>query len=208
VLRAWWPLAVLPVLGVDFGGGIGVSIGVSTATLLLALTVSAAVDTRLSPPPPRHWLRGNTPVPAIAGFCLLVVSALDIAIWRVGDFRINPLAIPPALIFLAAIRWEKLACAIWPERSRRAMGLLAIALAAWVLSSWVLKGTLAIGPISLRFGSYSLATLVPLLCFGLVVLGDVRPVVVAGLLIAGLAGDRLLFMTVGDSIDLFALAEE
>ena len=36
VLRAWWPLALLPSLGVTLDGGVGFRFGVSNATLLLS----------------------------------------------------------------------------------------------------------------------------------------------------------------------------
>ena len=57
VLRAGWPLLVLPALGVSVDNGIGLSFGVSTSTLLLALIISAAIDTRLVIPSPKKWLR-------------------------------------------------------------------------------------------------------------------------------------------------------
>ncbi len=52
VLRAWWPLALLPALGLTLDAGIGLRFGVSSATLLLSLAVAAAVDQRFSMPPP------------------------------------------------------------------------------------------------------------------------------------------------------------
>lgn len=79
VLCAWWPLVLLPSLGVTLDGGVGFRFGVSNATLLLSLVIAAAVDGRCALPSPRRWLRGNTALPVIAGFCLLVVAALDIA---------------------------------------------------------------------------------------------------------------------------------
>lgn len=206
VLHSWWPLLVLPALGVSLDQGIGIRFGAPLPSLLLALIISAAVDTRFVMPAPKQWLRGNTCVPAIAGFCLLVIAALDNGTFRVGDFRINPLACIPALIFLVAIRWEALAATVWPARSGRALGVLSIAVAALVLSGLAFKGTLAMGPVSLRFGSYSLATLVPILCFGAVVLGHARPRAIAGVLAAALVIDRLLVMIVGQSPASFTLA--
>jgi hypothetical protein len=148
VLRAWWPLAVLPSLGVTLGSGVGISFGVSTATLLLALIVSAALDARLVMPPPKQWLRGNTARPVIAGFCLLVLAALDVGVWRQGPFRINLLAVVPALVLLAAIRWEALAGAVWPGRSPRVTAVLSIAAATLVLSGLVFNGALHVGPLA------------------------------------------------------------
>lgn len=108
VLRAWWPLAFLPSLGVTLDGGVGFRFGVSNATLLLSLVIAAAVDGRFALPSPRRWLRDDTALPVIAGFCLPVVAALDVAPWRVvsppGELRVNLLAIPAVLILHLAIR--------------------------------------------------------------------------------------------------------
>ena len=83
VLRACRPLALLPSLGVTLDGGVGFRFGVSNTTLLLSLVIAAAVGRRFALPSPRRWLRGDTALPVIAGFCLLGVAALDVAPWRV-----------------------------------------------------------------------------------------------------------------------------
>jgi hypothetical protein len=208
VLRAGWPLLVLPALGVSVDNGIGLSFGVSTSTLLLALIISAAIDTRLVIPSPKKWLRGDTALAAIAAFCMLVVAALEVGHWRVGDYRVNPLAVPPTLIFLLAIRWETLGGVVWPGRSRRMIGARSIMVAALMLTGWVFAGVLDIGPISVRFGSVSLATLVPILCFAAVVHGLAGPRAIASMLFAGLLTDRLLVLTLGESLGPVTLAAE
>lgn len=191
VLRAWWPLALLPSLGVTLGDGIGIRFGVSSATLLLSLIIAAAIDGRLAMPSPRRWLRGNTAFPAIVGFCLLVVAALDPAPWRVvsppGELRINLLAIPPLLILLVSIRWEELASSVWTGWAQRTIGTLAVLAAALVLAGLASTGSVSLGSASIRFGTYSLSTLVPIACFGLVLLGCCRPLALAALLFAGVS---------------------
>lgn len=205
VLRAWWPLALLPSLGVTLDGGVGFRFGVSNATLLLSLVIAAAIDERFALPSPRRWLRGNTTLPVIAGFCLLVVAALDIAPWRVlsppGEFRVNVLAIPAVLILLLAIRWEALAGAVWTGRPQRSVGALAILGAALVLAGLASTGSVSLGFAGIRYGSYSLATWVPIICFGLIVLGCCRPRVLVALLIAGLVINRLFALAIGTSLE-------
>jgi hypothetical protein len=204
VLRAWWPLALLPSLGVALDGGIGIRFGVSSATLLLSLIVAAAIDGRLVMPPPRRWLRGNTAIPVIAGICLLVIAALDVAPWRIvappGELRVNLLAIPAVLILLFAIRWEALAGAVWRGRAQRTLGTLVVLVAALVLAGLASTGSGNFGPVSIRFGTYSLSSFVPIVCFGLVVLGYCRPLAVAALLFAGLIIDRVFAIAVGTSL--------
>ena len=138
VLRAWWPLAILPSLGLTLDGAIGFRFGVSSATLLLSLVIAAAVDGRFAMPSPRRWLRGDTTFPVIVGFCLLVVAALDVAQWRMfsppSELRINLLAIPAVLILLLAIRWEALAGAVWSGLAERTIGALAFLVAALILA--------------------------------------------------------------------------
>mgnify|MGYP006883220016 CR=1 FL=1 len=205
VLRAWWPLALLPSLGVTLDGGVGFRFGVSNATLLLSLVVASAVDGRCAMPSPRRWLRGDTALAVIAGFCLLVVAALDIAPWRVvsppGEFRANVFAIPAVLILLLAIRWEALAGAVWTGRPQRTVGALAILGAALVLAGLASTGSVSLGFSGIRYGSYSLATWVPTICFGLVVLGCCRPRVLVALLITGLAINRLFALAIGSSLE-------
>jgi hypothetical protein len=205
VLRAWWPLALLPSLGVTLDGGVGFRFGVSNATLLLSLVIAAAVDRRFAMPSSRRWLRGDTALPVIAGFCLLLVAALDLAPWRVvsppGELRVNLLAIPAVLIVLLAIRWEALAGAIWTGRPQRTVGALAILGASLVLAGQASTGSVSLGSASIRYGSYSLATFVPIVCFGLVVLGCCRPRVLVALLITGLAIDCLFALAIGTSLE-------
>ena len=205
VLRAWWPLALLPSLGVTLDGGVGFRFGVSNATLLLSLVIAAAVDRRFAMPSSRRWLRGDTALPVIAGFCLLVVAALDLAPWRVvsppGELRVNLLAIPAVLIVLLAIRWEALAGAIWTGRPQRTVGALAILGAALVLAGLASTGSVSLGFAGIRCGSYSLATWVPIICFGLIVLGCCRPRVLVALLIAGLVINRLFALAIGTSLE-------
>ena len=205
VLRAWWPLALLPALGLTLDAGIGLRFGVSSATLLLSLAVAAAVAQRFSMPPPGRWLRGDTALPAIAGFCLLVVAALDLAPWRVisppGELRVNLLAIPAVLILLLAIRWEALAGAVWPARPRRTVGALAILGAALVLTGLASTGSVQLGSASIRFGNYSLSSFVPIACFGLAVLGCCRPRTLVAMLFAGLLIDRLFALAIGESLE-------
>lgn len=205
VLRAWWPLALLPSLGVTLDSGIKLRFGVSTEELLLALIVAAAIDGRLVMTPPRRWLRGDTALPAIAGFSLLVVAALDVVPWRIlsfsppGALRVNLLAIPAVLILLFAIRWDALAGAVWPGRAQRTLGTLAVLVAALVLAGLASEWRRFM-PVSLRFGTDSLSTLVPIACFGLVVLGYCRPLAVAALLFAGLVIDRMFAIAVAPSL--------
>lgn len=205
VLLAWWPLALLPSLGVTLDGGVGFRFGVSNATLLLSLVVAAAVDERFALPSPRRWLRGETALPVIAGFCLLGVAALDLAPWRVvsppGELRVNLLAIPAVLILLLAIRWEALAGAIWTGRPQRTVGALAILGATLIMAGLASTGSVSVGFAGIRYGSYSLATWVPIICFGLVVLGCCRPRVLVALLIAGLVIDRLFALAIGSSLE-------
>ncbi len=205
VLRAWWPLALLPSLGVTLDGGVGFRFGVSNATLLLSLVIAAAADGRFALPSPRRWLRGNTALPVIAGFCLLVVAALDLTPWRVvsppGELRVNLLAIPAALILLLAIRWEALAGTIWSGRTRGSVGALAILGAALVLAGLASTGSVSLGFAGIRYGSYSLATWVPIICFGLALLGCCRPRVLVALLIAGLVINRLFALAIGTSLE-------
>jgi hypothetical protein len=212
VLRAWWPLALLPSLGVTLGDGIGIRFGVSSATLLLSLIIAAAIDGRLAMPSPRRWLRGNTAFPAIVGFCLLVVAALDPAPWRVvsppGELRINLLAIPPLLILLVSIRWEELASSVWTGWAQRTIGTLAVLAAALVLAGLASTGSVSLGSASIRFGTYSLSTLVPIACFGLVLLGCCRPLALAALLFAGVVIDRVFAIAVGASLTPFMAAED
>ena len=178
VLRAWWPLALLPSLVVTLDGGVGLRFGVSNATLLLSLVVAAAVGGRFALPSPRRWLRGDTALPVIAGFCLLVVAALDVAPWRVvsppGELRVNVLAITAVLVLLLAIRWEALAGTIWTARPQRTICALAILGAALVLAGLASTGSVGLGFAGIRYGSYSLATWVPIICFSLIVLGCCR----------------------------------
>lgn len=205
VLCAWWPLVLLPSLGVTLDGGVGFRFGVSNATLLLSLVIAAAVDGRCALPSPRRWLRGNTALPVIAGFSLLVVAALDIAPWRVvsppGELRVNLLAIPAVLILFLAIRWEALAGAIWTGRPQRTVGALAILGAALVLAGLASTGSVSLGFAGIRYGSYSLATWVPIICFGLVVLRCCRPRVLVALLITGLVINRLFALAIGSSLE-------
>ncbi len=205
VLRAWWPLVLLPSLGVTLDGGVGFRFGVSNATLLLSLVIAAAADGRFALPSPRRWLRGNTALPVIAGFCLLVVAALDLTPWRVvsppGELRVNLLAIPAALILLLAIRWEALAGTIWSGRTRGSVGALAILGAALVLTGLASTGSVSLGFAGIRYGSYSLATWVPIICFGLALLGCCRPRVLVALLIAGLVINRLFALAIGTSLE-------
>lgn len=210
VLRAWWPLVLLPSLSVTFDGGVGFRFGVSNATLVLSLVVAAAVNERFALPSPRRWLRGDTALPVIAGFCLLGVAALDIAPWRVvsppGELRVNLLAIPAVLILFVAIRWEALAGAIWTGRPQRTVGALAILGAALALTGLVSTGSVSLGFAGIRYGSYSLATWVPIICFGLVVLGCCRSRVLVALLITGLVIDRLF--AIGTSLEPLITAAE
>ncbi|HHW64885.1 MAG TPA: hypothetical protein GX403_13220 [Rhodocyclaceae bacterium] len=212
VLRAWWPLALLPSLGLTLDAGIGLRFGVSNATLLLSLIIAAAVDRRFALPPPRRWLRGDTVFPVTVGFCLLVVAALDLVPWRVvsppGEVRLNLLAIPAALILLPAIRWEALAAAVWPGRPRQTVGAAAILGAALVLAGLASTGSVSLGAAVIRYGTFSLATLVPIVCFGLVLLGCCRPIVVAALLVAGLIIDRLFALAIGTSLEPMITAAE
>lgn len=205
VLRAWWPLALLPSLGLTLDAGIGLRFGVSSATLLLSLAVAAAVDQRFSMPPPGRWLRGDTALPAVAGFCLLAVAALDAAPWRMvappGELRVNLLAIPAVLILLLAIRWEALAGAVWTARPRHTVGALAILGAALVLAGLASTGSVSLGSANIRFGNYSLTTFVPIACFGLVLLGCCRPRTLVAMLFAGLLIDRLFALAIGTSLE-------
>ncbi len=205
VLRAWWPLALLPSLGVTLDGGVGFRFGASNATLLLSLIIAAAADERFVMPSPRRWLRGDTASPAIAGFCLLAVAALDVAPWRVlsppGELRVNLLAIPAVLILFLAIRWEALAGAIWTGRPQRTVGALAVLGAALALTGLASAGSVGLGFASIRYGSYSLATWVPIICFGLVVLGCCRARVLVALLFAGLVIDRLFALAIGTALE-------
>lgn len=212
VLRAWWPLALLPSLGLTLDGAIGCRFGVSSATLLLSLVIAAAVDGRFALPSPRRWLRGNTIFPVIVGFCLLVVAALDVAQWRMfsppSEVRINLLAIPAVLILLLAIRWEALAGAVWSGLAERTIGALAFLVAALILAGLASTGSINLGFVNVRFGTYSLATFVPIVCFGLVLLGYCRPLAVTALLVAGLVIDRILAIAVGASLTPFMAAED
>jgi len=208
VLRAAWPLVVVPAFGMNLGHGIGLSFGTSTATLLLALVVCAAADKRLHLPPLRHWLRGDAVWPASLALCLFVVSALEIGSWRLGGWRIDVLDLPAVLLLLAAIRWEAVAAALWPAAARRPGGTLVMLVAAIGLAGLVLSGTVGSGPLYLRVGTYSPAPFVAILCFGLVVLGFAPARNVAGLLLAGLVLDRLLALALGASPAAFALATD
>ncbi len=212
VLRAWWPLAILPSLGLTLDGAIGFRFGVSSATLLLSLVIAAAVDGRFALPSPRRWLRGNTTFPVIVGFCLLVVAALDVAQWRMfsppSELRINLLAIPAVLILLFAIRWEALAGAVWSGLAERTIGALAFLVAALILAGLASTGSINLGSVNVRFGIYSLATFVPIVCFGLVLLGYCRPLAVTALLVAGLVIDRIFAIAVGASLTPFMAAED
>ena len=212
VLRAWWPLAFIPSLGVTLDGGVGFRFGVSNATLLLSLIIAAAVDGRFALPSPRRWLRGDTALPVIAGFCLLVVAALDVAPWRVvsppGEIRVNLLAIPAVLILFVAIRWEALAGTIWSGRPRGSVGALAILGAALVLAGLASTGSVSLGFAGIRYGSYSLAAWVPIICFGLIVLGCCRPRVLVALLIAGMVLDRLFALSIDPSLEPLSTAAD
>lgn len=207
VLRAAWPLVALPAVGVNLGHGISFSFAVPSATLLLALVVSAAVDARLRLPPPRHWLRGDAVWPISLASCLLVVSALEIPAWRVGTWRIDLFALPAVLLLIAAIRWEAVAGAAWPGGGRRTGSALVMLVAAIGLAGLVVSGEAPTGQLYLRVGTYSTAPFVAILCFGLVVLGFARLRSVVGLLLAGLVLDRLLALVLGESLATFTAAD-
>lgn len=206
VMRAWWPLALLPSFGVTLGSA-GISFGVSTATLLLALVIATAVDARMVLPPLAQWIRQGGRWPLAGAFCLLFVAAMEYGS-RLGSFRINLLAIVPAILLLLLIRWENLGSAIWPRRGRGPAVALSLLGAAAIVSELAISGGVTFGPLSLRVGSSGLATLVAVTCFGLAVVGGARLRTIAGLLAAGLVVDRLLVLARSGSLGSMLLMDE
>ncbi|TAH47906.1 MAG: hypothetical protein EYC67_06080 [Betaproteobacteria bacterium] len=192
VLRAWWPLALLPSFGITLGSA-GISFGISTAALLLALIIATAVDARIVVSPLAQWIRQGGRWPIIGAFCLLFVAAMEYGS-RLGSFRINLMAIAPAVLLLLLIRWESLGSAIWPQLGRAAVVAVSLLGAAIILSGLVISGGVTVGPFSLRAGSSSLATLVAVTCFGLAVVGGSRLRTIGSLLAAGLVVERLLVL--------------
>jgi hypothetical protein len=206
VLRAWWPLALLPSFGITLGSA-GISFGVSTATLLLAVVIATAVDARIVVPSLTQWIRHGARWPLIGAFCLLFVAAMEYGS-RVGSFRINLLAIVPAVLLLVLIRWERLGRAIWPRlASGPAVGLSLLG-AATIVSGLAITGSLSFGPFSLRVGLSSLGTLVAVICFGLAIFGGARLRTIGGMLAAGLVVERLLVLAHGGSLGSMLLMDE
>jgi hypothetical protein len=229
-LYAWWPLAFMPFFGFSLWNGhrafdgLGISFSMSTATLLLGLTVAAALDPRLTKPPLEKWLRPHVNWLAIAAFSLLVGESLlplaDMRLNFIGehddetrqyrDVTLYPLAAVATSILLVAIRWEALARAIASDTRRRWVRTALILGAAIVLSGMAVHMRVGVkSSWGMEVGSWMKPStlLVPITSFCLVAYFGIRLRSIFSILLAGLVIDALLLLVASGDIGPISLTD-